>query len=124
MHSDDPVTLGTVTADSNGKVTFTFTIPASASLGEHTITLTGETSGSVEGEFRVLADPVNPNTPTTPTGPINGGGAGDPRVDTGGTLAQTGDSNLSGVLTAALVLLVTGFGIIRGTRRRRAGRVS
>lgn len=51
-----PLALGTQVANDAGTVTFTWTIPASAELGDHTVTLTGALSGSVSGPFKVVAD--------------------------------------------------------------------
>jgi hypothetical protein len=46
-----PISLGSKTADSTGKVTFTWTVPTGFTTGTHTITLTGPTSGSVVKTF-------------------------------------------------------------------------
>jgi hypothetical protein len=66
------VELGTATADAQGKVTFTFAIPADAEVGTHTLTLTGTVSGSVTGSFEVVepvvAPVVPPVVPSAPTG--------------------------------------------------------
>ncbi|QIM18282.1 hypothetical protein G7066_05760 [Leucobacter coleopterorum] len=51
----DPISLGTATADSRGNVEFEVWIPTDFELGRHTVTLTGETSGSVQASFVVEA---------------------------------------------------------------------
>ncbi|MGO2683488.1 MAG: hypothetical protein ACTIAA_04635, partial [Microbacterium sp.] len=53
--NSDPVELGTQTANADGTVTFTWTIPAGTDLGDHTVTLTGADSGSVSIDFKVVA---------------------------------------------------------------------
>ncbi|QTV80238.1 hypothetical protein KAE78_04205 [Microbacterium sp. NIBRBAC000506063] len=49
MNSTPTIQLGTQVADADGEVTFVWTIPQSAALSTHTVTLTGEESGSVSG---------------------------------------------------------------------------
>lgn len=63
LHTD-PVTLGTATADPSGDVHTTVTIPTNTTPGQHTITVTGETSGltlsatiTVEGAVTAAAAP-------------------------------------------------------------------
>ena len=51
----DPADLGTQVADSDGEVTFTWTIADGTDLGAHSVTLEGTDSGSVSGDFRVVA---------------------------------------------------------------------
>ncbi|GAA1536047.1 choice-of-anchor G family protein [Microbacterium ginsengiterrae] len=53
--NSDPIALGTQVANTDGTVTFTWTIPAGTDLGAHTVTLTGEDSGSVSIGFQVVA---------------------------------------------------------------------
>lgn len=50
MHSSDPVRLDEATADENGVVTFHFTIPEDATVGQHTFVVTGpsQDGGTVE----------------------------------------------------------------------------
>ncbi|MCW4459964.1 DUF1349 domain-containing protein [Microbacterium sp. MPKO10] len=55
MHST-PLDLGSQTADADGDVTFSWTIPADTSVGVHSAVLTGEVSGEVSADFRVSAD--------------------------------------------------------------------
>ncbi|MDR2931447.1 MAG: Ig-like domain-containing protein [Propionibacteriaceae bacterium] len=47
------VDLGCQTADKDGKVTFSFTVGSELAVGTHTVTLTGEKSGSVSAVFSV-----------------------------------------------------------------------
>lgn len=108
MHSDAPVRLGTATAGADGRFTFSFAVPRSASTGQHTITVTGPTSGTVEGTFEVLAD-----EPTS----------GPPVTVTDGPLAVTGAPVLLPTLTAAVLALLAGTALLLlGSRRRRRGR--
>ena len=96
MHSGEPFTIGTASADSGGGVTLTWTIPDSAELGAHRIVLTGETSGQAEAALQVAAVPGSGDP--DPGDP----GQGDP--GTGG-LAGTGfDGAALGALAIALLL--------------------
>jgi len=52
--------VGSGTADANGKVVVTVTIPADAPAGTHTITATGETSGAVSTSITVVEVPKAP----------------------------------------------------------------
>lgn len=90
MNSDDPLQIGTKTADSDGTVSFAWTVPAAASIGEHTVVLTG-LSGSVTGAFQVVASGPTA-TPPPPGGPIANTGLGDifPALATGFVLALAG----------------------------------
>ncbi|MFF1573667.1 invasin domain 3-containing protein [Leifsonia sp. NPDC058292] len=49
-----PVNLGTRTADANGDVEFVFTLASNIEAGPHTVTLTGDFSGSVSQTFTVV----------------------------------------------------------------------
>src|SRR5690606_33931789 len=95
LMNSTPLELGIRTADADGTVTFTWTIPTGTDAGEHTVTLTGETSGAVSVRFRVLAD----------------------------GLAATGHEPGPGV-PIALVLIVLGGVAIAGARMRMLARRS
>ncbi|ACQ81027.1 Ig domain protein group 1 domain protein [Beutenbergia cavernae DSM 12333] len=103
----DPVDLGTLTADENGAVTFTVTLPADIDPGTHRVTLTGDASGEVWAEFEVPAQ-VPPPGP----GPAPGPGPGWPG------LPGTGIGVLPSV-GAVLLLLGLGAGLLGVSRRRR-----
>jgi adhesin/invasin len=53
----DPVDLGTQTAAADGSVSFTWKIPEGTTVGQHTVTLTGLTSG----RFAMVAFTVLPD---------------------------------------------------------------
>ena len=96
-----PVELGTVQADANGAATFTFTVPAGFELGQHTITMTGVTSGvSASDTFTVSAAVAAAARPT-------------------GGLAYTG-ADVVPVLALGGTLLAAGSGALVLARRRRA----
>ncbi len=101
LHST-PIVLGTATADANGEVGATVTIPASAETGAHTIVLIGETSGArAEIALTVTAGETN-------------AGAGDD----GEQLPATGGELAAGVLALGAMLVVTGLALVRLRGRR------
>src|SRR5919202_3119096 len=53
-------TVGTETADTNGKVTFTFTVPATLAPGQYGVTATGQTSGFVVNSTYTLVAGATP----------------------------------------------------------------
>ncbi|MDR1635254.1 MAG: Ig-like domain-containing protein [Bifidobacteriaceae bacterium] len=85
----DPLALGTATADADGKVVFTWTVPESAEFGSHEVTLTGPLSGAVAATFTVQALPF------------------------------TGASGVVGALGLVFGLLVAGLLLLVAARRRR-----
>lgn len=99
-----PVALGTITADDSGRARLTFSVPADASPGVHTVTATG-VSGSAGATFTVaIAGP--------PAGGSDDGSALNPPA--GGPLAVTGTSFAIWAATAAALGTV---GVVL-TRRR------
>ena len=58
IDSADGTNVGSVVADANGRVVFTFQIPANLAVGQHTATLTGEQSGSVSDTFQVVGPTI------------------------------------------------------------------
>jgi len=100
MHSET-LELGTVTADDNGDATFTWTIPAGTTLTTHEVELTGVDSGSVAGDFRVIAANADSDTD----------GSGD------GNLAVTG-ADLGWTVPAGFGLLVIGLLAFAISRRK------
>ncbi|MDR1428328.1 MAG: Ig-like domain-containing protein, partial [Bifidobacteriaceae bacterium] len=59
----DPVAVGVATADENGSVKLTWTIPDSVAAGDHRVTLTGELSGEYSAGFTVSA--ASPSGPSS-----------------------------------------------------------
>jgi hypothetical protein len=87
----DPIPMGTVTADAQGRAVFAFVIPTTVVAGQHTVRMVGATSGTVELAVTVL-QPLSPALPAT------------------------GDAHI-GTLVAATVLVCIGV-VMVGTRRR------
>ena len=93
VHSD-PIDLGSLTADKDGKVPVSFMVPSGFSLGDHTIQFVGARSGAVSVAFKVAR-------------------AGT-RIDTGGGLA----SGMGAGLVPALLLIMVGAGVVLLKTRR------
>lgn len=110
MHSD-PIALGSQIADADGRVTFTWEIPAETPAGQHRIELTGALSGMASATFLVEEQGAAISPPAT----------GRASAAPAGGLAATGADPLpyvgfaSGVLALAALLFVS-----EGLRRRRA----
>lgn len=103
MHSDAPIPLGTVVADPDGTLSISFPVPARSAIGEHTITLTGASSGAITGSFQVLADD-----------------AGFSEVENiNRELATTGPPVVPQALFLAALALLAGIGLVRAARRGR-----
>ncbi|MCI2957388.1 family 43 glycosylhydrolase [Agromyces atrinae] len=106
----DPILLGSVTADADGRIDASFLVPADVPPGEHTLRVAGAESGATgEAALTVLAAAV-PGGPGTPGGP---GAPGTP-----GGIALTGVELLPGI-ALALMLLVSGGLLWFGRRRSR-----
>jgi hypothetical protein len=96
LHST-PVTLGTFTADANGVVTATYTLPAGTTLATHTLAFDGDAGSHYEVTITLTAD--------------------------GKALAYTG-ADIAMPLIGGTVLLAAGAGaLVIGRRRRPAGAV-
>ncbi|GAA4746874.1 hypothetical protein GCM10023328_31350 [Modestobacter marinus] len=93
LHST-PVTLGTFTADANGVVTASFTLPAGTALGTHTLAFDGDAGSHFEETLTLTAD--------------------------GKALAYTGAS-VTLPLVGGAVLVTAGAGALVLGRRRNAG---
>ena len=105
----DPIALGTLTADAGGVLRGSFTIPASAPAGAHTlVALSGTT---------VLATAALSVTAAGSTGADGAGG--DTTGGTGGALASTGSDAPIVAAMAGLMLLCAGLVLVR--RRRAQG---
>jgi LPXTG-motif cell wall-anchored protein len=95
--------LGTLTADTSGKVHGTFTVPSNTPTGQRVVTLTGTGNDS---------RPLTLSTPITVTA-----AAATPTTTTG-SLPVTG-ARIATVVAVAAFLLLAGLGIVAGTRRRK-----
>lgn len=106
VHSD-PIRLGQVTAEDDGTVTTTVTLPADLPAGAHRIELRGLTSGLSTWTDIVVA--------AAPTPPGNGGpgGAGGP-----GSLAETGAGQLGVMLLAVGLMLGIGGAMLRKPKQK------
>jgi hypothetical protein len=105
LHSD-PVELGTTNASATGAVSMSVTVPASTPSGEHTVVLTGQSSGRVaEAALVVAAASPSPTASATTDS------------DADGTLATTGGNSL-GAATLASVLLGAGAALLLLAHRR------
>jgi LPXTG-motif cell wall-anchored protein len=97
-----PTRVASATAGADGGFEATFTVPASAAAGEHTVEATGvDPAGQplvLSANVRVIGD---------------GGGAGLPR---------TGSSSSAPLTAAGVGLVVLGAGAVFAARRRRATR--
>lgn len=92
-----PRVLGTVVADDDGRVDFSFRVPADIEPGVHRLELVGQTSG------RTVAIDVEVLGVTAP-----------------GTLPATG-TGTGELVVAAMGLLILGAGLQRGSQRRTVG---
>ena len=108
----DPVSLGTVTAATDGTFSRTVTIPAETPAGTHTLAV-------------ILPDGTEVTTPVTVTAaagggavaPGQGGSGGASTGSSDGDLAATGADSMPYVI-AAVVLLAAGLGLFALRRRR------
>ncbi|WIB36341.1 hypothetical protein [Curtobacterium sp. MCJR17_043] len=114
LHSK-PLALGTVTANADGVLSGTFTVPSAARPGAHEVQARGATSAvTVSAAFRVLARPAA-DAGRAPAEPGRWGG-----------LASTGsdvDPARWGLVAGALVLLGAGITATAAVVRRRRSRL-
>ncbi|PVE98438.1 carboxypeptidase-like regulatory domain-containing protein [Microbacterium sp. TPD7012] len=103
LHSD-PIVLGTLTADAGGVLKGSFTIPASAPAGAHTLV-------AFSGVTVVATAALN----VTAAGSAGSGGA--TTGGTGGALANTGSDAPVAAAATALLLLLAGLTLVRRRRR-------
>jgi hypothetical protein len=97
LHST-PIALGTLTADGEGEVDGTVTIPADVEPGDHTLLLVGLTSGSrVSAPLEVLGATTAP---------------GEPRA-----IPATGSAS-GGLAAVGMSLVLAGLALVAGGRRR------
>ncbi|MGO1628831.1 DUF1349 domain-containing protein [Microbacterium sp.] len=104
MHSD-LLDLGEETANADGTVSFTWTIPDDTGAGRHEVTLTGADSGAVSADFRVVAS----------------AGVDDGRSEPSesGDLAATGADPTPAAITALVLLALGAAALGAGLVRRR-----
>jgi LPXTG-motif cell wall-anchored protein len=115
LHST-PVALGTETADTNGKATFSFTVPNDLAPGAHSVELAGETSGvTVTAAVEVTNATATEGTTGTTVATANVEGT----ASSAGELPRTGSSSPA---VAGLALLAAGIVLVLATRRRSAVR--
>ena len=110
-----PVDMGYQTADAQGTVVFRFTVPSSLEAGQHTATLTGAQSGSIQGTFQVASQAAAPSSTQSTI-----------QVATGGTPAPTTWVMSAAVGTGVLGLVLLWFALAANRRtkiplRRRGG---
>jgi LPXTG-motif cell wall-anchored protein len=111
----DPIALGTLTADAGGVLRGSFTIPASAPAGAHTLV-------ALSGSTVIASAALQVNAAAVAGGTGSGSGSGSSSGSSGGTagaLANTGSDAPVVAATAALLLLFAGLVVIR--RRRVQG---
>ncbi|MDR1392864.1 MAG: Ig-like domain-containing protein [Bifidobacteriaceae bacterium] len=86
----DPLEIGKAKADSNGKVSFVWTLAASTAIGSHSAELSGPLSGMASAKFNVETE-----------------------------LPVTGSDGVIGLIGVAAGLLVSGWWLVLAARRRR-----
>lgn len=108
MHSD-PLEIGVQTADEQGTISFTWTIPPGTDVGEHTVALTGTVTPTVKAAFAV-------------TSPSDGGdesGTSGGNTDSTGNLPITGGGFDIKMVLFGAALIALGLGIVTAARLRR-----
>jgi len=107
-----PVSLGTVTADTNGDVLSTVTIPSGTTLGAHTIVVSNAAKTRIVRVAITVVAPAGGDGTGTGTGTITGNtGGGSALARTGGGFARMG-------WLAGLVLIL-GIWLVRAARFER-----
>ncbi|MEY2425214.1 MAG: hypothetical protein QOI61_786 [Actinomycetota bacterium] len=113
--SSDPVTVGTPTADDSGLVSQSFTLPASVTAGQHTVTLTGQDSGvTISSPFTVTAQQAGTTTTSTTVAPTGTTTTTQPST----VIARAGQGTTAQAQFGG-ALLAAGLGLVLATRRRR-----
>jgi hypothetical protein len=107
-----PATLGTTTADPSGNFSTPATIPSDTPVGSHTITATGNTSGSTASTGILIATSTTSGTGTTTGGSTTGGSSSS------GSLAFTGADLAATAGVGAIALALGGMLVFAGRRRR------
>ena len=111
VHSN-PIELGTVTADSAGAFSATFTLPAGLPAGAHAIIATGETSGiTAQIAFTLAAASQSPAAPASTVAPVTAPAS---------SLPYTGTDVALSVSVGAGALVLGGLLVLSARRRRNA----
>ncbi|PKI91428.1 metallophosphoesterase [Actinomycetales bacterium SN12] len=122
----EPVQLGQATADAEGTLRASLTIPASTPAGSHTLAAIRESGEEVTAALTVTAAQVpgggaGAGDGATPgsgdAGGTNAGGADAGGANLGGSLATTG-ADSAPYITAAVMLLLAGAAVVAISRRR------
>jgi LPXTG-motif cell wall-anchored protein len=108
-----PQELGTITANSAGAVSQTFTLPAGLPAGLHTVVATGETSGLTASAQFTLASPTAAPSSTSST-TAEAAAAAAPSS----SLPTTGIDAALGVALGAGAIAVGGLLVMAARRRR------
>jgi hypothetical protein len=112
--NSDPIFLTTTTANADGVFSnVAFTVPAQATLGQHTVTSVGPGAETPE---LVLDAPLTVVAPGG-GGPAVDNAGGTQKAGGGGGLAFTGSNTLP-LLFLALILLTIGTALVLAARRR------
>jgi hypothetical protein len=117
-----PVSLGSLTADAQGKVTGPFTVPSDTALGEHTVKLAGKDANNGDQTLSV-AITVVATTTTTTTAAGTTTTLSSPTTTTipsGGGLPYTG-SNSRDLASAALLMIALGLFLLGRYYKRLPG---
>lgn len=125
VFNSDPVDLGTVVANSQGVATLTFTVPASADAGAHTVTAAVTRAG---GGATTLSQPFTvTGAASAPSGSSVGGvSAGETPSGTSTNaagLARTGSGITIPLVRTGLVAIALGGLIVLGVRKRRGSTI-
>jgi hypothetical protein len=107
-----PATVGTTTADPSGNFSTTVTIPADTPLGSHTITATGNTSGTTASAGILVSTSTASGTASGSSGGVASTGS------SGGSLAFTGADLAATAGVGAIALALGGMLVFAGRRRR------
>lgn len=111
-----PIDLGSVTADAAGNIVGSFTVPANAEVGDHTVVAAGLSSGVVvSAAFTIQAAVIAPMPQPNPVTAV---------VAKPGDLAATGATSATlPLLVTAALLLAIGSALLISVRYRRSEQV-
>jgi hypothetical protein len=114
----DPVSLGTVVANSQGVAVLTFTVPTSADVGLHQVEAAGV---AANGQALVLnaSYTVNGVLGATVTQPDGTSSSPEGTSTEGANLATTGSNATLPLVRAGLVAIAIGGLVVMGVRKRR-----
>ena len=98
VFTSDPVALGTVTANASGAFTASVTVPADATVGQHTVTASGL---APDNSARILTAPITVVAKPAAAGP----------------LVRTGSSGVGSLILWGALLIAVGFVAVVAVRR-------